>query len=113
MDMSALAIYRIGFLVVIVLILLDVIFGILAAINQRTFLWQKMYEFVPKDVLPCVLGLATFILFVYFTVPLIPGVPAPIVSGIISVVAIVMVCVFLVHSIVNSIMEVFAPPAKA
>jgi uncharacterized membrane protein len=114
MDTSALGIYRIGFLVVIVLIVLDVIFGIASAVKKGSFQWQRMYEFLAKDVIPCVLGLATFILFVYFVVPVIPNIPAPLVSEVVCVIALVMVCIFLVYSIIKSVNEVFAQaPAPA
>jgi hypothetical protein len=114
MSLEALGLYKVFFLVVIVLIILDVIFGIVSAIKHNTFSAQRMVEFLSKDVLPCVLGLATFILFVYFVMPSVGGVSAALLSEIVSVIAFVMVGIFLVFSIIKSANEIFTPaPARA
>ena len=113
MDTAALGTFKLEFLIVVVLIALDVIFGIASALKMKSFQLQRMYEFLAKDVLPCLLCLATFIVFVYAVMPVFPSVPADLVSLVVSIIAFVFVWLFLAFSIIKSVTEIAAQPAPA
>ena len=108
MDVAIFTAYKLYFLVLVVLVILDVILGIFASVHQNAFSSARMYDFLLRDVFPAFICLPVFMQVVALLLAEYATAQGVL---IINLVAWAMVGLYLALSIVKSVTDMF--PAKA